>query len=277
MDNHYYMIKAKAKQLLSRHQPYYISLTALGNIGFIITRFVATIFLIMMLSQIMQASTYYYYVSDSINSFNIVMYFFGIAFLGSPGLLLVSWLNRGMDIKFLEWYRKEEVSDDASGIKDSFALFSHNRFFPYTILSVLVLITKMITAGIAGLIAAWSTLFIALFNSLDSTTNFLATIVGALVFWVIKNILDLFISQVYLVYYDLMNQNKASFALALAQSLKMISRNLTPYIWLNLSFIGWNVLDFCCFGILRLAWLDAYIRMTYVGFYDYMKEKESVG
>ncbi|MEJ6348031.1 hypothetical protein R4Y45_02155 [Holzapfeliella sp. He02] len=277
MDNHYYMIKAKAKQLLAKQQPYYISLTALANIGFIIIRFVSTIILMTTFFQIVQASTAYYYVGNSLTTPSIFNYFVGFLFFGSPGLIFVSWLNRGMDIKFLEWYRKETVSDKASGIKDSFALFSHNRFFPYTILSILVLITKMITAGIAGLIATWMTLFIALFNSLDSTTNFFAAFLGAIIFWVIKSLLDLFISQVYLIYYDLMSQNKASFALALAKSLSMISKNLTTYIWLNMSFIGWNILDFCCFGILRLAWLDAYMRMTYVGFYDYMKERESIG
>lgn len=38
-------------------------------------------------------------------------------------------LSKGIDIKFLEWYRTQKVTRNASGIKDSFALFSHNRFF----------------------------------------------------------------------------------------------------------------------------------------------------
>ncbi|KRN04347.1 DUF975 family protein [Holzapfeliella floricola] len=277
MDSHYYTIKARAKELLSHQQPYYVSLTALHNLAFIIIRFVSTIFVMMMCVQIIQMNTYYYYVGNSYTSSNVFMSMILLTLLGSPWLFFAGCLSKGIDIKFLEWYRTQKVTRNASGIKDSFALFSHNRFFPYTVLGFFVFLIKIIFIMLAGLIASWVTLFIALFNSLDSTYNLLAVFIGGLIFLLIKNTFMLFLSQVYYVYYDMMQVQKASFIKAVLISFRLIGKNFMHYMWLNLSFVGWNIVDFCCFGMLRLAWLDAYMRMTYAGFYDYMKERESVG
>lgn len=89
MDSHYYTIKARAKELLSHQQPYYVSLTALHNLAFIIIRFVSTIFVMMMCVQIIQMNTYYYYVGNSYTSSNVFMSMILLTLLGSPWLFFL--------------------------------------------------------------------------------------------------------------------------------------------------------------------------------------------
>lgn len=51
---------------------------------------------------------------------------------------------------------------------------------------------------------------------------------------------------------------------------------MIQFFSLQASFIGWSILNELTFGILGIAWWNAYAELTYAGFYDEIVKKKKL-
>ncbi|KRN04346.1 DUF975 family protein [Holzapfeliella floricola] len=271
-------MKHKAKALIKENRGYYFALTLVSSL-LIIFQSVGTVRQVVQLIQMISRE-----MLNNTLTIETAMRFVESDDGDVMGNLLFTTiftlLIMSVRMVLLNHYRNNHW-EKHSGIKDTFYIFSQNRWVPaifimilnalyLTILQTIVMLGYILIAGfifLPLLIAANHNMIVVLIIAI-------LLLVFSLLIFIIAIICRNFTSQ--LTYLLLDSYNKGdSFVSAFTKSFRLmtIKENISQYLMLQASFIGWSLLNAVTLGISGLVFSNAYIEMSYAGFYETIKTK----
>lgn len=265
-------LKERARDLISQDRGYYFKLTLLPAL----LQFMAIVAVVLLLSADISS------LFSDMNPLKAMQLAYSLlATLLSISVffaLIKIWFDFSMKMMMLRSYRKDKKPKKVS--KAITYVFTDSKW--------LYVIGLLIVTGIYTNIVNWITeLFVDLVATIMSfgriaannqTLSVILVVVYILIAIVLNIISVLFlnvneqIAYAYLDSYDIGEGVFYTFKKAFVLMTK--KENMLQFFYLQLSFLGWYILNTLTLGILGICWFNAYAEMTYAGFYDEITKKE---
>lgn len=275
-------IKEKAKRLVSEDRGYYFTITFVPMIVLFIYNMIAnTAGYFSYVTSIMNVAQHTTRPEDISANLSALMSFIGIgSIIGLFVSLVTAIIKFGVRIVMLKSYRQEEAAGE-SGIEDALYAFKDSRWLAALGFFVVIYLYQLVVAGAVGIIAFLLAMILAFIgiaanNTIVTVFLILVGILVTIALVVAGIIINNFTSQLNYAFLDA-SQKGDSFSGAISQSFKLMIKkdNMIQFFSLQASFIGWSILNELTFGILGIAWWNAYAELTYAGFYDEIVKKEA--